>query len=442
MEWLYYLLEANLYLLLFYGFYKLILANTTFYSSNRYYLLLSSITAFVIPLLRLGILVPTQIVDDLLFPPPIRYSEAELAKLAATPIQDTISFTSFLYPLYLMVACFFAIKLTFSIIKIVQLWLKANKKTSGKITIVELNNEKSAFSFFNLLFIHPHLAETKAVLRHEMVHIKQKHSVDILFFEILQVVCWFNPLTYFLKKDIKLVHEFIADELSTGAEMQNHEYAMFLIENAFGVRSTALTNQLFNQSILKRRINMLNKKRTASRARLRLLLVLPLSAAMLCTSTMAFTKDYGYLDLLPKEASFQEPMTVAEYEAKMVKEKFYYSSYIFDKNNQYESLEKRLIIVNGVPIKDNNKYNGNSNADKIIFLTAKNAVAKYGVKAKYGAVEIYGTKSKLIFRPIYKIADTARFPRPIDPPAPAKQIVKPSAPPSPPIAKPHRKIKT
>lgn len=410
MDWLYYLLEANLYLLLFYGFYRLLLANTTFYSSNRYFLLICSITAFLLPIMQLGYLNPTPIIDNVLFLPPILYTEMELANIASTPIQANTDYATYLYPIYLFIAFCFAVKLGLSISKIILLWLKAEKLNSGKITLIELNEEKSAFSFFNLLFIHPHLAEKEAVLKHEMVHIKQIHSLDILFFEIVQIVCWFNPIIYFMKKDIKLLHEYIADELSTNSNMQKHEYAMFLIENSFGIVPQSLTNQIFNQSILKRRINMLNKKRTAGWARLRLLLTLPLVGVMLCASTMAFTKDYGYVDLLPEKSKIEKATVVVLHQEK----KTFSPKFNYDKDNHYISLENRLIVINGEKVTDNDKYYGSADADKIIYLNSTESIKKYGNKiGKFGAVEITGKNAVSTYPPPIVKQDQVKFPPPI-----------------------------
>ncbi|TCC89338.1 M56 family metallopeptidase [Pedobacter frigiditerrae] len=431
MNWLYYLLEANLYLLLFYGFYRLFLQNETFYNSNRYFLLLSSVTAFVLPIMQLGFLKPTPIIDNNLFPPPILYTEEQLAKMTFAPVQETFNLIEWFYPVYLIIALGFAIKLSISLFKIIHLCLKAKKAKTGKITLIELKEQTTAFSFFNLLFIHPHLAEKQTVLNHEMVHIKQKHSVDILFFELLQIICWFNPIIHFIKKDIKLLHEYIADELSTNSGIQKHEYAMFLIENSFGVVPIPLTNQIFNQSILKRRINMLNKKRTADWARLRLLLTLPLVGAMLCTSTMAFTKDYGYVDLLPEKSKTAETIPQEVPQVKEVKQtapkvktvkrdqvKFpppivsqaYYSPSKYDKSTKKQtSLENKLIIVNGKELTYKNDFYGVSGADKIITLKSAEAIKKYGDKAKYGVVEVSGKSLKIINTPTDKI----KFPPPI-----------------------------
>jgi BlaR1 peptidase M56 len=388
MNWLYYLLEANLYLLLFYGFFRLFLQRETFYNSNRYYLLLSSITSFILPILQLGFLNPAPQVVDLAatFPMPISHTKEELAKIAATSIPESIDYTTYLYPIYLFICCGFTLKLIVSLSKIVRLWLTAKKDRKGPITIIELEKEKSAFSFFNLLFIHPQLAERQTVVKHEMVHIEQKHSLDILFFEIVQAICWFNPILYFLKKDIKLLHEYIADELTTGTDIQKHDYAMFLIENSFGVVPTPLTNQIFNQSILKRRINMLNKKRTTGWARFRLLLALPLGGAMLCTSTMAFTKDYGYIDLLPEKYLAQDTL-------KNVKKSLTNAD---KKDMFYSKADKRYFLINGKVWKTKNKYKGILNADQINFLDEEKAIEKYGVLGKNGAVEITGTNIKYL----------------------------------------------
>jgi len=443
MDWLYYLLEANLYLLIFYGFYRLFLHGETFYTNNRYYLLLSSIGAFIFPILQLGFLNPMpQVVDSALaFPPPVLYTEAELANRASAPVALIIDYTTYFYPIYLIICCFFVLKLILSLSKIVRLWLTAKKDRSGTITIVELEKEHSAFSFFNLLFIHPQLAAKQTVLKHEMVHIKQKHSLDILFFEIIQIICWFNPFIYFIKKDIKLLHEYIADELTTNKYIQKHDYAMFLIENSFGVAPTPLTNQIFNQSILKRRINMLNKKRTAGWARLRLLLVLPLGGAMLCTSTMAFTKDYGYLDLLPEKSfsnTLQEVPKVenikkqnapkvenikkdqVKFPPPIVKNDRFTPLYAKDKATGKPVLrEKRLILINGKAVENLATFYGVYDADNVKYSVNESSTAKkYGDKGKNGVVEITGKNIKYYNKVTYP------SPPQVEPPPPGYQLKK------------------
>jgi len=440
MAWLYYLLEANLYLLAFYGLYLFLLQHETFYSINRYYLLGTCLIAFLLPIFQIGILNPNQVIDQVTFPPPIIYEGEKPANLTTLNADGIFNISNYIYAVYLFIACGFAVKLFFRIAKIVIIWLKAKKQRNGKVTIIELKDDV-AFSFFNLLFIHPHLEKKQAVIKHEMVHIEQKHSVDILFFEIVQIICWFNPIIYFLKKDIKLLHEFIADDLSTKADMKKHEYAMFLIESSFGISPIPLTNQFFNQSILKKRINMLNKKRTANWAKLRLLLALPLTGGMLCASTMAFTKDYGYVDLLPeksittntinREASrieavniqdtikFKKPKKDIRFPPPKIQvrkqvvesQTHYYPMYHRDGKTGKILGSEGYIIINGNPITEPEKFYGVTNTSTVVYIEPAAAIKKYGKKGTFGAIEITGDHIKYLTSPV-------------EPPPPRKRVVK------------------
>jgi hypothetical protein len=457
MEWLYYLLEANLYLVLFYGFYRLFLQDETFYNINRNFLLCATVISFTLPILQLGLLKPSieQVHSDYLF-----ITESTLpVQMAPQNTENAViehESINFMYLIYLIVAFGFALKLSFSIYKVIKIWTKGKKYTAGDVTLIEVNGDSSAFSFFNLLFIHPSLANQPAVLKHEMVHIKQNHSFDVVFFELVQIICWFNPILYFIKKDIKLLHEYIADELTANAGMQKHEYALFLIQNSFGASAQPITNQIFNQSILKRRINMLNKKRTASWARLRLLLALPLTGAMLCTSTMAFTKDYGYVDLLPEKSNIALPIqdnpkvenikrnstpkttdvkrnTQVKFPPPIVKKdksgktppppiepppsnkklvKFpppivspdktrqdgFLANHSY-KNNSIQTLDNRYILINGAPVSDKSTFYGVFKTESVTILSPAAAIKKYGNKdGKNGAVEITGNNIQYLDR--------------------------------------------
>lgn len=409
MNWLYYLLEANLYLVVFYGMYKLLLQHSTFYNSNRYFILLSVVAAFAIPLIQLDFLKPQLLLQTEVMPYEIPLETLEISTIAQAP---ALTAQDYIFYGYLALALFLSLKFIISISKIVTTYLHSNKRKLNDYTLVELSSEHTAFSFFNILFIHPTMAKNEAVLKHEIVHIKHKHSWDILLLELLKICCWFNPIVYLLKKDITLLHEYIADEKTTAANITKHEYAMFLIENSMAAYSSSLVNQLFNQSILKSRINMLNKEKTANWARLKYLLAVPLGVGLLCVSTLSFSKSYGFLEIGTQKQVFQQTSQKAKNEEDLAKKGRYSPSYIFDENKNYKSLEKRLIVINGVAVEDNDKYYGSNKADKILFLDSKTATAKYGSKGKEGAIEIYGTKSVLVYQPPYVIADTAKFPAP------------------------------
>jgi BlaR1 peptidase M56 len=290
MSWLYYLLEANLYLILFYGFYRLFLHKETFYGLNRYYLVFSSILSFILPFFQFGFL----------------KKEIVFNYTGYTQIEEPKSFFNLenvLLMLYLAISTVLILKVLWGLRHIAKLMRSAHKNKEDGITLIEIQNSKMAFSFFNLLFIDPDMNQKATVLKHEMVHIKQKHSFDILLFELVQISSWFNPITYFIKNDIRLIHEYLADDGTTRTDIAKYDYALFLIQNSYGNQEVTLSNQFFNSSLLKNRITMLNQKKSAKWARLKLLFILPLTGFMLCLSTMAFTKDYATIQFGQKKES-------------------------------------------------------------------------------------------------------------------------------------------
>lgn len=307
MSWLYYLLEANLYLIIFYGFYKLILQKETFYALNRYYLIFSTVLAFILPFFQLGFLKEPIISEpNLVFTPEIDQVNYQNI-LVQTQVQASVfTFENIIITLYAVVVFFLLFKFLFSLSKIIKLQKVPFIVLENGIKLIHLQKSKSAFSFFNLLFLDPQLPEKNTILKHELVHIRQKHSIDVLFFEVLQIINWFNPIIYLLKKDVKLIHEYLADEETTNAVIEKYDYALFLIKNSSAIQNMAIINQIFSSSVLKKRISMLNQKKSPKWARLKLLFVLPITAGILCISTMAFTKEYGFVELTSQRAILQD----------------------------------------------------------------------------------------------------------------------------------------
>jgi BlaR1 peptidase M56 len=307
MSWLYYLLEANLYLILFFAFYYLVLRRETFYQYNRAYLLVTSALAFIIPFVQLGMLKPAPIVPS----GQLRITQIyyDTVSVSSSVVTDT-SWTKEDYYLaaYLLIACCLLINLGIKIYKLIRLSQLNSHKTTDKWKIIETEKNKGAFSFFSYLFVSPEMALSETVIAHELVHIRQKHSWDIIYFELIKVVSWFNPIVYLLQHSIKELHEFIADSEIAGDGNNINQYTDFLLGNAYGIPESQLTNNLFNKSLLKKRIMMLHQKRSGTSARLKYLLVLPLSAGLLCASTLAFAKNYGWIDIAPKHASSEKTL--------------------------------------------------------------------------------------------------------------------------------------
>jgi len=301
MSWLHYLLEANLYLGVFYLCYCLFFNRETHYNLNRAYLLFSCIAAFVLPVLQLGILIkPAPVVVA-----PVSYA----LQLNATPVQITLlppaqpqfTWQDRLVYAYCAGAVVFMLILLFKLFQLVRIARRSKTDSSSGCKVVYLNEPDTAFSFFKYLFIGTNRQSADTIIRHELVHIRQKHSADILFIELLKVVNWFNPFIYLLQRSLRAVHEYIADEQTASAGSGALAYSSFLVDNAYGLSGTSVTHSFFNYNLLKKRIIMLHQKRSGKLARLKYLLIVPVCAGLLCASTLAFSKTYGWINIGPQK---------------------------------------------------------------------------------------------------------------------------------------------
>jgi hypothetical protein len=240
-----YLLQVNLCLLLFFGFYSLMLRNETFFRLNRIYLVSTALLSFFIPALQsdwIRSLFITQQVQQV--SQTITYALAGTDVVVAQP-ESARSFSEILLFVYVLGFGFFAVKFLWQLYKLRNIHAEA----SGQ-----------AFSFFKRIVVSKDLNEYKTIHQHEQIHALQWHSADVMFFEIVAVLNWFNPVVYAYKKAIKAIHEFIADEETASNLPNKNEYALLLVSNAFGIPSNQLSNSFYKPSLLKRRIIMLNKK--------------------------------------------------------------------------------------------------------------------------------------------------------------------------------------
>ena len=299
MNWLQYLLEANLYLGVFYLCYCLFLNRETYYMLNRVYLLAVCVISFIIPVIQLGILKPTvPLVQTDALMAPVNLSRHN-SPAAIAPAASHFSLQDGLLYLYLLGTAVFVIVLVIKLYHLIKLTGAKPLINHGDYKLVYINGANTAFSFFNYLFIGTTVSQKETIIRHELVHIRQKHSVDIILLELFKIVNWFNPLVYLLQNSLKTVHEYIADEKTALAEVDALTYSAFLVNNAYGLGGSSVTHSFFNYNLLKKRIIMLNQQRSGSLARLKYLLALPVCVGLLCTSTLAFSKNYGWVDIAP-----------------------------------------------------------------------------------------------------------------------------------------------
>lgn len=285
-------IRAALYLLLFAFAYLLFLRRNASAGFNRFYLLLTSVLALVLPLISFNIF---QVRNDAIYAafqlPEILVNNLGVAE---TDIAKTTVFSFSVFSVFALVSIFFLLVYVSRLLYISALIYGHRKEKISEMTLVKLQNDKVPFSFFHWLFISDELKSDyrfEAVLAHEKAHAKRLHSLDVLFIELLQVVFWFHPAWYFMRAELKAMHEYEADELAI-SQVNKSAYQKSLLELTTFGGMLWLTNP-FNVSLIKKRLLMMNQKNGNQPAQkwLKLLLVLPFLAAAILIQSCNFATD-------------------------------------------------------------------------------------------------------------------------------------------------------
>ena len=254
--------------------YMLFLRRHTFFQWNRLYLLLALTLSLALPLLHL----PEEVVETSL-PSSVEAYVAwpeeipTLAPVAEKPF-DWLTALGWVYGLGLLVM------LARLLWQLTRLWgfiRQGDKIPMDDFTLILVPDQGTgSFSFGKWVVINErdYAEHFDFILSHELVHVRQRHSLDILLVEVLRVVFWFNPLLWLYKCELQALHELLADRQAT----QRDRYAQFLVAYALGAPLHSLGHPFYNGSTLKHRIAMLYKNRTSPWALSRYLLVLPLVA--------------------------------------------------------------------------------------------------------------------------------------------------------------------
>ncbi|MDR3610067.1 MAG: M56 family metallopeptidase [Ignavibacteriaceae bacterium] len=203
------------------------------------------------------------------------------------------------------------------IIKLFRIFLLVKNNNSTYLDgqkIVLLDKGNAPFSFFRTIFLTNEQISDKSIdsiLAHEKTHVQQFHSIDILFFEILKIIQWFNPFAWNFKKEIEAQLEFSADSGLISGGTNINEYKNVLVAYSFGVDGGAITNN-FN-SLLKRRFEMLSKQRSGSYRKFKFLFSLPLMALLVMSigvvnGSLSFTSGQIKQDDKSKVFTYVEQM--------------------------------------------------------------------------------------------------------------------------------------
>jgi TonB family protein len=258
-----FIIESGVSLALLSVIYVLFLRKETFFKINRWFLLGSVLFSVVLPILKIRVFSPKPVM---------------LAEVTVTPYQNlleaitvyshgfsgivetAIISTDLLIYIYLAGVTFFFGRFLFRIIQILLIIRRNELRVADGFKMVILEKEMSPFSFLNYVFVSQTLLQNKGydkMISHELEHVKQGHSLDVIILEMLTVFQWFNPFMWMLRHAIRENHEYLADQavLTTGV---NRGYYKKLLLNQFVGGQLVIANN-FNTSIIKNRIKMMSK---------------------------------------------------------------------------------------------------------------------------------------------------------------------------------------
>ena len=268
-----YLIKSSVCLLLFLLFYQIVLEKERMHQFNRFYLLGSIIFSFLAPLYSIQIEIPFKAIDLPLKADENLISNEEITQAVTTDNATILIGISIIISILLFIR--FCINLYYISKKI-----RNNTKVNHASAILVLVEDKiSPHSFWNYIFINKkeynlHNIEDE-LLTHELTHVTQKHTIDVLFIEILKIIFWFNPLFYFLKKTIQLNHEFIADSKVINLHKNISEYQYLLLNKTAWNNEYYLASNL-NYLLTKKRLVMMGTKTSKVNNWLKKLAVIPL----------------------------------------------------------------------------------------------------------------------------------------------------------------------
>ena len=270
-----YLLKSAGCLALFLAFYHLVLEREKMHNFNRFYLLGSVLFSFLAPTFVIYIEAIPKIIAST---HSINYSTLE------TPIEKSINYTLILTSIYFIISSVFAFRFGRNLFKIIRKIKKNKHQKLDYATLVLVNDKILPHSFLNYIFINKEEYISDKIepelLTHELTHVTQKHTIDILIMEFLLILFWINPLFIILKKAIQLNHEFLADNKVIATYKNTSQYQHLLLGKAAWNNEYYLASNL-NYSLTKKRLTMMTTKSSNSKILIKKLAIIPLLAGFI-----------------------------------------------------------------------------------------------------------------------------------------------------------------
>ena len=312
-EQLLYILESSLCVSVLYAIYWLFLKRETFFRMNRFYLLVMVLFSMLSPLLPLRWTVSESPASVVVLLETVMITPAMVGKT----IQSHLQWIEIATVVYFTGVIIFLFRFLLQLLQLQWITRRFGIVKRYGQRLVFIDRGISPFSFFNLIFINESAVPAESlptILEHERVHIRQHHTIDMILMELARIIQWFNPIIWLAGREIKSIHEYLADEGVLQNGISRFQYQQMILDETMGIQMNCLTHN-FNVSLLKKRIAMMTKMKSKTWAKSKALIALPallvllfiLSASTNSNSTVLrnpCTPVFSRADMLP----YQEPV--------------------------------------------------------------------------------------------------------------------------------------
>ncbi|MCH5597380.1 M56 family metallopeptidase [Niabella ginsengisoli] len=389
------------------------LRRLTFYNWNRWYLLGYTALSFIIPLIDIMPSLEKRALQEnamMQWIPAINFVLPQKQNFF-----EALSYWDWAISVLLLGSLVLLVRFMIRYYSFKRMKAKAELISNDTTKIYQLNEPIAPFSFGNAIFINTEMhsgEDLEEIIRHEFVHVKQKHTIDIMWCELLCVLNWFNPIVWLLRHSVKQNLEFIADSkvLQNGLDRKEYQY---LLLKVMGNRQFAFTNH-FNFSSLKKRIVMMNTIKSAKIHLIKFMFLLPVVAVLL----LSFRKEVIKNNISEKENTTQKETIVkrdgqkeSQVSRKDTVPKVTLKTAISTGNPDV----KPLIVVDGETKEDGFDINtiNSANIQSVDVLKGTSATSIYGDKGSNGVVKIttkqHASKRPAIMAKSFKIGENPLY---------------------------------
>jgi len=415
-----FIIKSGVCMVLLFGLYWLILRKEKLFIFNRYYLIFSVLFSLTVPFVSIPVSIGSQkavseIAAVLNYKPELNrieyregpanleepisvFADGLYSSQPASTRSAPVERKKILLTIYLTGVMLMLVRFCRNILMVHLMYRRSERNEYEDYKIALLDNPVNPFSFLRTIFLNKqdYIEERIAgnVLSHELEHVRQSHSYDIIFFEMLQIVYWFNPVVFLYERAARINHEYLADEAVVRSTSDKGTYTADLI-NFIRVRANVPFASGFGPSMIKKRLFMLNTMSSKRNSSIRMWITLFISVLLLILSGIrpAYTNTQDRKN--KKQTTVNDDIVIEE---------------VNFRNPDFR-ITKALVVIDGRALGANDTLNVDpQNVKTIVILEDRRAIRKYGRIARNGAVEINTYENdkgsepdSLYFKPIFTI---------------------------------------